>query len=115
MSRLRDAEAGYGPRVEVPLERLRERLVLRDRPAEVRLEPLDRETFAAAIEHCLKAAGATQKLLSDQAVELLFRASRGTLRVAAKILRTALRIGSDKGQAFLDEHILEAAIEEAAC
>lgn len=82
---------------------------------EVRLEPLDRETFAAAIEHGLKAAGATQKLLSDPAVELLFRASRGTFRVAAKILRTALRIGSDKGQSFLDEHILEAAIEEAAC
>jgi type II secretory pathway predicted ATPase ExeA len=79
---------------------------------EVRLEPLDRDTFAAALEHALKTAGATQKLLSDPAVEMLFRTSRGVLRVASKLLRTALRVAHARGQAFLDESILEAALEE---
>ena len=40
---------------------------------EIRLEPLDRETFVAAIEHGLKAAGASQKLVADAAMEMLFR------------------------------------------
>ena len=79
---------------------------------EIHLEALDRTTFVAAVEHAFKAAGATQKILSDPAVELLFRASRGVLRSASKILRTSIRIAHDKGQAFLDEHVLEAALEE---
>ena len=79
---------------------------------EVRLEPLDRDTFTIAIEHALKAAGATQKLLSDPAVEMLFRTSRGVLRVASKLLRTALRVAHARGQAFLDEPTLEAALDE---
>ena len=79
---------------------------------EMRLEALDRQTFGAAVEHAFKAAGATQAVLSDPAVELLFRASRGVLRVAAKILRVAMRMAHEKNQAFLDEHIFEAAVAE---
>ena len=79
---------------------------------EMRLEPLDRQGFGAAIEHAFKAAGATQTTLSDPAVELLFRASRGVLRVAAKILRVAMRVAHDKNQPFLDEHVFEVAITE---
>ena len=41
-----------------------------------------------------------------------FRASRGVLRAAAKILRVAMRVASDKNQAFVDEHVLEAALTE---
>ena len=86
---------------------------LRTRVAtEVRLEPLDRDVFAAAVEHTLKSIGATQKLLADPALEMLFRASRGVLRVAARILRGAFRVASDKGQAFLDEHVVAAAVAE---
>jgi MSHA biogenesis protein MshM len=80
--------------------------------AELRLEPLDRDVFAAAVEHALKAAGATQKVLSDPAAEMLFRACRGVLRVAAKILRAAFRVAHDRGQAFLDEPTLQTAIDE---
>src|SRR5580692_1984128 len=80
--------------------------------AELRLDPLDRDSFAAAIEHALKTAGATQKILSDPASEMLFRASRGVLRVASKLLRTALRIAHAKAQTFLDEPTLQAAIDE---
>jgi type II secretory pathway predicted ATPase ExeA len=80
--------------------------------AEVRLEPLDRDTFAAAVDHALKAAGATQKILADPALEILFRASRGVLRIAGKLLRAALRIAHARGQAFLDEATLQAALDE---
>jgi len=80
--------------------------------AELRLEPLDRDAFAAAVDHALKAAGATQKVLSDPALEMLFRASRGVLRVASRLLRAALRIAHEKQQAFLDEPTLQAALDE---
>ena len=79
---------------------------------EMRLEALDRQAFGAAVEHAFKAAGATQAVLSDPAVELLFRASRGVLRVASKILRAAMRVAHEKNQAFLDEHTFEGAIAE---
>lgn len=79
---------------------------------EIRLEALDRQAFGAAVEHAFKTAGATQTVISDAAVELLYRASRGVLRVASKILRVALRIANEKNQAFLDEHAFEAAIAE---
>jgi len=86
---------------------------LRTRVAvEMRLEALDRPTFGATVEHAFTAAGATQSVLSGAAVELLFRASRGVLRVAAKILRVAMRVAHDKNQAFLDEHAVEAALAE---
>ena len=79
---------------------------------EMRLESLDRQTFGATLEHAFKTAGATQSVLSDPAVELLFRSSRGVLRVASKILRVAMRVAHDKNQAFLDEHALETALAE---
>ena len=95
---------------------MQQHAALRTRLAvDVRLEPLDRECFVAAVDHALKASGATQKVLSEPAVEMLFRASRGVLRVAAKILRTALRIAGDKDQRFVDEHVVAAAVEEIAC
>jgi len=80
--------------------------------AELRLEPLERSEFAAAVDHALKAAGATQKVLSDAAIEMLFRTCRGVLRVAAKLLRVALRIAHERGQGFLDEPTLQAALDE---
>jgi MSHA biogenesis protein MshM len=80
--------------------------------AELRLDPLDRDAFAAAVDHALKTAGATQKVLSDPAVEMLFRASRGVLRMAARLLRAALRIAHAKGQTFIDEPTLQAALDE---
>ena len=86
---------------------LRSRIVV-----ELRLEPLDRDAFVAAIEHGLKAAGASQKILADQALEMLFRGSRGVLRIASKILRTAFRLAADRGQSFLDEPVIQAAIDE---
>jgi len=75
-----------------------------------RLEPLDRETFAAFIDHGLRAVGATQKLLSDPALEQLFRACRGNPRVASKTVRAALRCAHERNQNFVDERILDEAL-----
>jgi type II secretory pathway predicted ATPase ExeA len=80
--------------------------------AEIRLEPLDRETFVAVVEHGFKAAGATKKFMADQAMEMLFRSSKGVLRTASKTLRAAFRIAAERGQAFLDEAVLHAAVDE---
>ena len=92
---------------------MQQHAALRTRIAiEIRLEPLDREAFAAAVEHGLKAAGGSQKIIAEQAMEMLFRSSRGILRVASKTLRTAIRLAADRGQAFLDEPIVQAALDE---
>ena len=80
--------------------------------AEVRLEPLDRETFTSLIDFALKGAGSTQKLFAEPAIEQLFRTSRGVLREAARILRAALQLAHSKEQNFVDEIIMEKAIDE---
>jgi type II secretory pathway predicted ATPase ExeA len=78
---------------------------------QIHLEPLDRDTFAALLEHALKAVGATQSILSDPARELLFRASRGIPRVASGLLRRALDEAHERNQSFIDDHTLEAALD----
>jgi type II secretory pathway predicted ATPase ExeA len=93
--------------------RMQQHSALRSRIAvEIRLEPLERDVFIAAVEHALKAAGASQKVLADQAMEMLFRSSRGVLRVASKTLRTAIRMAAERGQSFLDEATVQAALDE---
>lgn len=79
---------------------------------EVRLEPLDRETFGLALAHGLEAAGATSKIISDQAVEILFRSSRGVFRLASHLTRAALRIAKEHDQSFLDEAVIQQALDE---
>jgi type II secretory pathway predicted ATPase ExeA len=81
--------------------------------AHVHLEPItDRGTFEAFVSHGLEAVGATDKILADPALEMLLRASRGLPRVVSKLLRAALRLAHEREQKFVDEHILEDAIDE---
>jgi type II secretory pathway predicted ATPase ExeA len=81
--------------------------------AQVHFEPTaDRETFASIIYGCLETVGGKQKLLGDPALEMLFRASRGILRVASKLLRSALRLAHENEQAFVDERIMELAVDQ---
>jgi len=82
--------------------------------AEVRLESLDRQTFTALIDFSLKSAGATQKLLAEPAIEQLFRTCKGVPREAARILRAALQLAHEKDQNFVDEIIMEQAVDEIA-
>jgi type II secretory pathway predicted ATPase ExeA len=80
--------------------------------AQVHLLPLEREDFRALIEHAIKAAGSREKLLTDSALELLFRACRGVVRIASRVLRAALKTAHLKNQNIIDDQALKAAIEE---
>jgi len=81
--------------------------------AQVHFEPtVDRDLFTAIVNASLKSVGAHQKLLSDPALEILFRASRGVFRIAARLLRAALRAAHERDQTFVDEHTMETAVDE---
>jgi type II secretory pathway predicted ATPase ExeA len=80
--------------------------------AQVQLEPLGREDFTALIEHGLKAAGARDKVLTDNALEMLWRASTGVPRAASRLLRAALGQAHDLNRNLVDEQALAAAIDE---
>jgi type II secretory pathway predicted ATPase ExeA len=79
---------------------------------QMHLEPLERDVFLAMIDHGLRTAGATRKLLSDSALEMLLRASRGVPRLAARLLRAALRRAIEQGQDFVDDPVLQAVLDE---
>ena len=79
----------------------------------IRLEPLDRDVFRAMIDHAFKAAGAPQSLLADSTRELLFRSSRGLPRLAAQLLRRALDHADQRNQNFIDDHVMEFAIDQS--
>lgn len=80
----------------------------------VHLEPLGRQDFAALVEHAMRAAGATERVLAEPALEMLYRSSRGLARVASKILRAALRLAHDNNQSFVDEHTMQLAVDQMA-
>ena len=71
-----------------------------------------REDFLALIDHAMQAAGATTQLLSDPALELLWRASRGVPRTASKLLRISLSIAHQRDQTFVDDDTMTAAIDD---
>jgi MSHA biogenesis protein MshM len=80
----------------------------------VRLEPLDRDDFKALIDHALNVAGSKDKLLTDSAFEILWRATHGVPRAASRLLRAALYEAHRKNQNLVDDHVISAAIDELA-
>lgn len=100
------------PSLSRRLRQLQHAALLTRVATEVRLEPLDRETFLLALAHGFKSAGASSKVISDQAAEILFRSCRGVLRIASRLLRASLRIALERGQTFLDESIVQTALDE---
>jgi len=78
---------------------------------QLQLSPLERDDFKALIEHGLKAAGSREKLLTDSALELLFRLSRGVPRIASRLLRAALKEAHRRNQNLVDDLSLKAAVE----
>jgi type II secretory pathway predicted ATPase ExeA len=81
--------------------------------AHVHLEPItDRDAFATFVTKGLEAVGASEKILADPAMELLLRSSRGLPRVASKLLRAALTLAHERDQRFVDELLLEEAIDD---
>lgn len=59
----------------------------------------------------IKAAGSRDKLLTDSAVELLFRVCRGIPRIASRLLRAALKEAHARNQNVVDDSALKAAVE----
>ena len=81
--------------------------------ARVRLEPLtDRKAFGTFLRDGLNAAGACSALLSDPAVELLFRASHGIPRRVSRLLREALMLAHEQDKTFVDDTHVEAVLDE---
>jgi type II secretory pathway predicted ATPase ExeA len=81
--------------------------------ATVHIEPLtDRKLFQAFLDHGLKAAGATSTLFADEAVELLFRASRGLPRRVSHLVREALMLAHEQDKNFVDAAVLEAVLDQ---
>jgi type II secretory pathway predicted ATPase ExeA len=81
---------------------------------QVQLAPLEREDFRALIEHGINAAGSREKLLTDSALELLFRVCRGVPRIASRLLRAALKQAHARNQNVVDDVALKAAVETLA-
>ena len=81
--------------------------------ARVQLEPVvERERFAALIEHALKSAGCQHTLVSTSGMEILRQASKGLPRQAGRILCTAMRLAVPKGLNHRPDEILQLAIAE---
>jgi hypothetical protein len=72
---------------------------------------LERDDFKALVEHGIKAAGSRDKLLTDSAVELLFRVCRCIPRIASRLLRAALKEAHARNQNVVDDSALKAAVE----
>jgi type II secretory pathway predicted ATPase ExeA len=86
---------------------LREHAALRTRIVSPNvLHPRDRDTFFAMLEHGLRTAGATSKLISDPALEVIWRVSQGIPRIASRLLRAALMLAHERDLRFVDEHIV---------
>lgn len=53
-----------------------------------------------------------QAIAATPPMEMLYRSSRGVLRVASKLLRTALRVAHGRNQPFIDEQVMQGALDE---
>jgi len=81
--------------------------------ARIRLEALtQREDFLSFLAHGLEAAGATSKIVSDSAMELLYRVSRGLPREAARLLRESLILAHEQDRSIVDDTVLERVLDE---
>lgn len=79
---------------------------------QVQLEPLGREDIKALVDHGIRAAGSKDKLLTDSAFEILLRAGHGVPRAISRLLRAALRQAHKRNQNVVDDHAMQAAIDE---
>lgn len=78
-----------------------------------RLSPRsDRDEFLAMVDHAMTTAGAQTRVLSDHALELLWRVSRGLPRIVAKLLRASLILAHDLDQSFVDDTVMNLAIDD---
>lgn len=77
-----------------------------------RLEPLDRAQFKAYIRHRLQVAGGVPELFAPEALDLLFRASRGVPRTANMLCHKSLLAAFGPGEQQVGPAQALAAIED---
>jgi len=81
--------------------------------ARIHMEALTRrEDFLSFLSHGLEAAGATSKIVSDSAAELLYRVSRGMPREAARLLREGFILAHEQDRSTVDDTVLETVLDE---
>lgn len=80
---------------------------------QIHLEPLtERQSFAAFLDAGMRAAGATGSIISEPAVELLYRASGGMPRRLAQLVREALYLAQEQDKTFVDDTMVETVLDE---
>jgi type II secretory pathway predicted ATPase ExeA len=77
------------------------------------LEGLAREELDAYVTHQLKAAGISQPLFDDIAMQALYQATKGIVRKVNKLASTALRLAAQRKSSLVNEAILLDATAEA--
>ena len=77
------------------------------------LEGLSREELDAYLAHQLKAAGISQPLFDDTAMQALHQATKGIPRKVNKLASTALRLAALRKTSLVNEAILLYATTEA--
>ena len=77
------------------------------------LDGLSREELDAYVAHQLKAAGITQPLFDETAMQALHQATKGILRKVNKLASTALRLAAQHKTSLVNEPILLDATSEA--
>jgi type II secretory pathway predicted ATPase ExeA len=77
------------------------------------LEGLARDELDAYVVHQLKAAGVSQPLFDDTAMQALYQATKGILRKVNKLASTALSLAAQRKTPLVNEAILLDATAEA--
>ena len=77
------------------------------------LEGLAREELDGYVAHQLKAAGVSQPIFDDTAMQALYQATKGILRKVNKLASTALRLAALRKLSLVNEAILLDATAEA--
>jgi type II secretory pathway predicted ATPase ExeA len=89
-------------------EALRQRIAVH-----YQLEGLNRQELDTYLAHQLKAAGLSQPLFEDSAVQALYQATRGILRKVNKLALASLRLAAARQSSLVTETILLDAAPEA--
>jgi general secretion pathway protein A len=77
------------------------------------LEGLTRQELDAYLAHQLKAAGLSQPLFEDSAIQALYQATKGILRKVNKLALASLRLAAERQSSLVTETILLDAAPEA--
>lgn len=79
--------------------------------AKQELSSKTRDDLRAIVEEGLRCAGASSEIIAEDAIEVLWRATKGNMRQASQLLRSALGLADDRNQNFVDHATMLAACD----